>query len=205
MLWVRILPLRRRLRQTTATCCFDRRRYACCRSSSALKPAGPVCWAPESRGADPGPALINHPELRCPRGRTPDILWHKRLISTHSLAYKPWIYLLLRSHYDHTSCSKNCLSSTSVCVPSRFRRVKGRDASLRCVRMFWSPADVTWGFPDKFKLTKVGQDGRHLKKKWTELRSEFPVCIKADMQKHIPGQGGNISICQPVSCQAQVG
>lgn len=116
VLWVRILPLRRGLRQITATCCFDRRRYACCRSSSALKPADPVCWAPESKGADPGPALINHPELQCPRGRTPDILWHKRLISTHSLAYEPWIYLLLRSHYDHTSCSKKTVFSLQVCL-----------------------------------------------------------------------------------------
>lgn len=35
-----------------------------------------------------------------------------------------------------------------------------------------------------FKLTKVGQDGRHLKKKWTGLRPEFPVCIKAGTQTH---------------------
>lgn len=38
-------------------------------------------------------------------------------------------------------------------IPWRFRWVKGRPASLREIRMLWSPAEVTDGFPDKFKLT----------------------------------------------------
>lgn len=36
------------------------------------------------------------------------------------------------SHFSRT----NYLSSTRVCVPSRFRRVKGRADSLSCVRIF---------------------------------------------------------------------
>lgn len=68
------------LQQTIGTCFFGRwsvhEADRC--PSSALKPAGPACWVPESKGADPGPALTSHPDLRCPRGQTPDNLWVKR-------------------------------------------------------------------------------------------------------------------------------
>lgn len=53
--------------------------------------------------------------------------------------------------------------------PSRFRSVSGRRASLTDARMLWSPADVTDGFPDRFRLTSVGHDERHLAKVATLL------------------------------------
>lgn len=118
--------------------------------------------------------------------------------------YGPNLHARMSIILSHFS-SKNYLSSTSVYVPSRFRRVNDRDDSLSCVKIFWSPADVTWGFPDMFKLTRAGQEARHLKKEWTGLHPELPVSTKKQQNTHQPGQGGNISICQPVSCQAQVG
>lgn len=87
---------------------------------------------------------------------------------------------IMLSHFS----SKNYLSSTSLCVPSRFRSVKGRDDALSCVRILWSPADVTWGFPDMFKLTRAGQEARHLKKKWTGLHPELSVCTKKQVYTH---------------------
>lgn len=56
-----------------------------------------------------------------------------------------------------------------------------------------------------FKLTREGQEARHLKKEWAGLHPELPVWTKKQQNTHTPGQGGNISICQTVGCQAQVG
>ena len=61
------------------------------------------------------------------------------------------------------ACESNrCVWCIHTHVPWRLSRVKGRRASLRELRMLWSPADVTDGFPDKFRLTRVVHDGRHL-------------------------------------------
>lgn len=83
--------LTRRLQQRAGTCFFGRWSVLvteCC-PSSALRPAGPACWVPESKEGDPGPALTNHPDLHCPRGRTPDSLRAKRW-AEKCLLYK-WI------------------------------------------------------------------------------------------------------------------
>lgn len=69
--------LMRTLQQRAGTCCFGQwsvhETDRC--PSSVLGPAGPACWVPESKAADPGPALTNHPEPHCPRGQIPDNLW----------------------------------------------------------------------------------------------------------------------------------
>lgn len=69
--------LMRTLQQRAGTCCFGQwsvHETDCC-PSSVLGPAGPACWVPESKAADPGPALTNHPEPHCPRCQRLDNLW----------------------------------------------------------------------------------------------------------------------------------
>ena len=62
--------------------------------------------------------------------------------------------------------------NTHTYVPWRLRRVKVRDASLREVRMFSSPADVTVGFPEMFRLPRVRQEDRHLNVQIVKQRNE---------------------------------
>lgn len=57
-----IFPLfTRRPRRRGGTCCFGPRRVREGRPSSALRPAGPAGWVPESKDGDPGPARTIHP------------------------------------------------------------------------------------------------------------------------------------------------
>ncbi len=82
-----VSPFMRRLQQRAGTCCFGRwsvRVIDRC-PSSALRPAGPACWVPGSKDGDPGPVLTNHPDLHCPRGRTPDSLWTKPQVEIQSI------------------------------------------------------------------------------------------------------------------------
>lgn len=66
---------------------------------------------------------------------------------------------------------KKTQNSSGWDTPLRFRRVSGREATLRDASRLWSPAEVTDGFPDRSRLTKVGHDGRHLQEKKTGSKS----------------------------------
>lgn len=77
---LRFPSITRRWQQWADTYCFGQwsvRGTDLC-PSSASRPAGPACWAPESKDGDPWPALTNHPDRHCPRGQTPHNLWAKQ-------------------------------------------------------------------------------------------------------------------------------
>lgn len=103
--------------------------------SSALRPAGPACWVPESKDGDPWPARTNHPDLRCPRAQTPHSLGGEE---ASRLFYLILAHRCIRDHPHNYNIINITHSLTGKIYKFKLTSPK-TGKNLKCIHVFMSP------------------------------------------------------------------